>query len=242
VRQGIVIAVFLGIMVDYIKEKKWIKYIIASAILMFFHSAAFTLLIIPIILKFKLKTLYIINVAAFGVGFIMTNASVASLLSRVPIVGGQLANYIQPSISWISLAERIISFLIICFLFYYKTNKDVSKSMSDFMKIYSMGMAIYFVFMAFPLISSRIMVFFKIFEIILLPGLLSRRMKIRPIIAFVVIAISVVMFYKNMDSYILQGEYFANIGVFDYPYISIFNKDDIWKYREVSMYFQHITN
>jgi hypothetical protein len=71
---------------------------------------------------------------------------------------------------------------------------------------------------------------------------LSRRMKIRPIIAFVVIAISVVMFYKNMDSYILQGEYFANIGVFDYPYISIFNKDDIWKYREVSMYFQHITN
>ncbi len=237
IRQGIVLAVFLGLMVDCLFEKKWLKYIILNIILVFIHSSALFLLVVPIILKLRLKTIYVLLACGVLLGMVMSNGFVANFLTYIPFVGKQISNYLQSSISWMALLERVISFLIVSYLFYSKYNKEISKEMTGFMKIYSFGLALYFVLMPFPLISSRMMAYFKVFEIILIPALLVVFSKERLAIAAIVFAISTVMFFKNIGSYIAQGTYFDIVNVFTYPYISVFNKDDIWNYRNAPTYF-----
>jgi hypothetical protein len=229
-------------MVDYIRERKWKKFVLMTLLLATLHTSVIVLLVIPFVLKIDLKLVYALGAIALMVGGVMTVPAVGALLGRLPIVGTQVSAYIESSINFIALAERIISFLIIWYLFQAKYNENSTKKMLVFMKIYSFGLVLYFGTMAFPLIASRMMVYFKVFEILLLANLLSTRTLERPIIVFAIIAITFVMFFKNIDSYILQGDYFPNIGVFDYPYISIFNKEEIWEYRDMSMYYPYIVD
>ena len=44
------------------------------------------------------------------------------------------------------------------------------------------------------------------------------------------------MTIKNISSYIDQGKYKDFVSVFNYPYITIFNKDRIWEYRNTQIY------
>ena len=156
------------------------------------------------------------------------------------MLGEKIYIYVETSPSWLSLMERLVSFSLVCVLFYSSANKDISEGMTDFMKIYALGTVLYIALMPFAIISSRVVVYFKIFEIILLPALLVRKTKMRVIITAAVISIAVVMFYKNIHSYVLQGYYFDNINVWNYPYISVFNKDDIWNYRKISWYIENM--
>lgn len=239
-RQGIVIAVLLGVMVDHIKARNWKKYIATTVILVLFHSSALVLFIIPIVLRFELKTIYFFSAFAAVIAFVMLNPGMMNVLRNIPMLGEKIYIYVETSPSWLSLMERLVSFSLVCVLFYSSANKDISEGMTDFMKIYALGTVLYIALMPFAIISSRVVVYFKIFEIILLPALLVRKTKMRVIITAAVISIAVVMFYKNIHSYVLQGYYFDNINVWNYPYISVFNKDDIWNYRKISWYIENM--
>ena len=48
----------------------------------------------------------------------------------------------------------------------------------------------------------------------------------------IVVLFTTFMFFKNMDSYIWQSNYYSDVTVFNFPYITIFNENDMWKYRD----------
>lgn len=237
IRQGIVLAIFLGFMVECLFEKKWIKYFVLNIILVFIHSSALILLIAPFALKFKLKTIYIFVGCGLFVGTLMSTRFFANFMAQIPIVGAQLANYLNPSISWMGLMERVISFLIVVCLFHSKYNKSISVETTNFMKLYAFGLLVYFVFVAYPLVSSRMMMYFKVFEVILISCLLIVFSKERLAIAGIVFAMATAMFFKNIGAYMAQSLYFDTVNIFTYPYISVFNKEDLWNFRPMPIWW-----
>ena len=90
--------------------------------------------------------------------------------------------------------------------------------------------------MCLPLVSSRINILFKVIEIVLVTRVSdTNRQKIILIATF--IAISIFMTLKNINSYIEQGQYNDSIGIFNFPYVTIFNKEDIYTFRSSDFYY-----
>ncbi len=236
IRQAIVISVFLGFMIDMLIKKKTVWYWVTCLLLALIHSSAAILIIIPILLKLNLKKIYLILVCAVPVGVAMSIPAVFKLLSYIPFVGAQISNYTTPSVSVLALLERLISFCLVWCLYKIHDRDDDRDYIDSFMKIYTFGLAIYLVFMPFPLISSRLMVFFKILEVVLIPCLFNIRIPIHIVIGTVVLGITVVMYFKNIGSYIAQGLYFDSVNVFNYPYFTIFDKEEIWNFRQHKWY------
>ena len=55
-------------------------------------------------------------------------------------------------------------------------------------------------------------------------------MQVISLLFFIVIAIMNVEFFKNIYSYIDQGNYYSWVSPVDYPYSSVFDKNKIKKY------------
>ena len=50
------------------------------------------------------------------------------------------------------------------------------------------------------------------------------------------IFISIVMTIKNINSYIEQGNYKNFVGVFNFPYVTVFNQEEIYSFRDSELY------
>jgi hypothetical protein len=54
-------------------------------------------------------------------------------------------------------------------------------------------------------------------------------------VLIVLCTVSNVEFVKNIASYLVQSSYFTEIGVYEYPYLNVFNRSQIFKYRIVPL-------
>jgi hypothetical protein len=55
-------------------------------------------------------------------------------------------------------------------------------------------------------------------------------------VLLVLIAVHVVLFFKNIGAAISQGDYVESVTVYNFPYISIFDKSEIDKYTTIDKY------
>lgn len=222
-RQGIVIALFLGFFLEYLFEKKYIKYIIGVIICTFIHSMAIILLIIPIANYFKctLSEYTCIAFLCFGFG---------AIISFTPMM--HVTSYGNDTYSLISILERIISFIVVIYLGNKKYKSDKDK-FTYLMRIYIYGIMLYGLLWSSSLVSSRICIPFKCAEIAIFSNLTNKEQKIRMLILIFCFLITTIMVIKNMQSYIVQGDYYNFVNVFNYPYVSIFNSDTIIEYKEI---------
>lgn len=223
-RQGIIIAFFLGFMLKWLENEKWIRYLIACIILATIHSSAIMLIPVLILKKIENKVLYIgIALAAFaGIGVCILPKN---LISFVKI--GSVQYYLQNiSISYIGLMERIVMALLIMLLYNrYKQKKEENQQVNFFYKIYLYGVIISIGFFPWGLLSSRLAVMMKATEIVLLPMLLRECTQlVRRILVVVLTCYIMVMTTKNIMSYIKQGDY-EGYNVITYPYITLWQKE-----------------
>lgn len=236
IRQGLTIALFIGVLYELIEKKQWMKYIIGCVLISTIHTAALVLIIVPFILEFKLEIIGAIKYPAFIVGIVLATGCLNGLLARIPVIGSKMMPYLDSSISILALLERIVSYTMILILYHHSSRKR-SKRVQNFMKIYSVGIIIYLVFLPFSLISSRVIVYFKVLEVVIVPLLCDKANKFKTVAITFFVLLSVLMFFKNLNSYAEQGSYHPNINAFNYPYISVFEKEEIWNYRDYSPYF-----
>jgi len=54
--------------------------------------------------------------------------------------------------------------------------------------------------------------------------------------AMLVVLIANVEAIKNINPYITQGNYYSWVNVINYPYITIFDKDSVTRYRHITIY------
>ena len=113
-----------------------------------------------------------------------------------------------------------------------KNNTHHDEIVENLYYIYCGGFLMYLSMIGNPLASSRVFVFFKILELVFISYYLkSHESDFTNIFILFFIALSMVLFVKNINSYIEQGDYYSSVNFFNYPYVSVFNKDDIYEYR-----------
>ena len=127
-------------------------------------------------------------------------------------------------------------------LFYYSWKNETGPKEDDpwWIKAYIFGQVLYFALMPYTLIATRVYICFKVLEIWFLPNMLIRNNRYKQILVTYLLLLTTMVYIGNINTYISEGHYRESINCINYPYISIFNKEDIWNYREPDQYFQYI--
>lgn len=247
IRQGIVIAFFLGFMLEWLFEDKWLKYVIACIILATFHSSALVLLPLVIIKKIDNKMLWGGLGAAALIGILLFFIP-AEWLSFIKI--GAVQYHIQAiELSPLGLAERTVMFVMITY-FYHKTRGNIQiiseEQLRILYRIYFCGYILAVLFFPWQLLSSRMGAAMKAVELILIPIFACEEKQIRKYIVSFMTAYVLLMTTKNIQSYINQNNY-EGYNVITYPYYSIWDKEeakkvapDMWEDMEMWIEMQEL--
>lgn len=220
-RQALVICFFLGVLLDLYLKKKHTLYFILVLLCSLIHTASLVLLVLLLVrIKTKHQDLFIVFSWIFGVLF-----SVFSI--RISIFGRVFTNE-DSSISYIAVAERLLTYIVIRHIYgnYKRRTNEKTEFLDTIMYIYGICMLLYGLFFSMPTVASRTCYFFKAVEIVLITTLLCSSNKVRSETSFLytyIALLALVMLYKNIDSYITQGQYYeAYRSVWIFPYNNIF--------------------
>lgn len=234
-RQAMVISIFMGIMLEWLQQGKYGRYCVLAILCGSIHSVGFVLLI-PVIFKciyLKFSHLVCLVVIAFCFGIVFSVVGVGQILKLLGIGGSALAYMGETDISIIALAERAISYVFISYIYYIYCNGEEPQQNDRLMvlfKIYSLSVLMYAVLLWSPLISSRTTYLFKIMEIALFSTCIMKCGKVKNLVMCYCVLLCAVLYYKNIGSYITQG-YYTNCSTVNFPYVSVFNKNEIAAYR-----------
>ena len=227
-REGIVLAATLGIILPLILEKKKISALICILLASQIHkSSIIMLLMLPDIPWHRMRKSLVMVSAILGIGMwgVLQFASID-------------IHELVFSPSYPAVILRIVVFMAVTVLF---EKKEYSQDIRKMYDIYLIGFCFYLVTFAAALFSQRGTAYFKIIEVILLPGMLGRivpvsvadcRNAMRNTVFAGLVVLCLVEGVKNLASYPGQMGYPARVTYYNYPYISIFNKEKENLYRD----------
>jgi hypothetical protein len=156
----------------------------------------------------------------------------------VAIIYPRYISYLQFKISIGSIGLRLLEILLILPLIKHKKIANID---NDCYKLFIFGMLLYFIVASVDILS-RITEYFLFFEIILMPNLMTySKTGYRQIFRFLFCSLYFILFCKDINSFSDQGNFIGYKEIYNYPYITIFNKDKILEVRpqigNVSRYF-----
>ena len=244
-RQSIALSIVLCYVFEYVIEEKYSKAILFCIIASLFHQSALIVIVGILLLKFKVLSnknilfisIFCVILSYFGVfeGFI--NVLPFSLRSR-------MMWYVHSQGNFIAFFNRLTIYIIILLLIGFNSRaRTLSEKEKLLIRMYSYFLLVYCIFFKVNLVASRLDVYFRAIEIILVPNLIyglkgKYFYKSAPFILIIVIGLNFywgINYYKNIQMFLYQGNYYTN-KVYEYPYISVFNKDKIY---EKSNYSYH---
>ena len=239
IRQGIAMSIFFIAFYKYMKEGKMLKYLLMIILASLFHSSALIMVIVPIIRKiyarmFNNKILNIILLLS-SLFLCLSSGFSNAAIQLGSVFGMDTDVYTVTDFNPMAIALRVISLLFVVIL--YKSNKKENISEFDKLQIYTYFLgSILFISVANIQILSRLLEYFTLLEVILIPNLIKGiRFKDTKVasFAFVIMLIGTI-FMKDINSFVKQGYYYEG-GATNYKYVTIFNKEDIYKYRIVTI-------
>ncbi|MDR0965074.1 MAG: EpsG family protein [Myxococcales bacterium] len=234
IRQGLVIAVFLGIMLPLLEKRSFIKYIFFCLFMSLFHTVALILLPLIFIHRLKVNLLLILMFISLILGIINQILPFGIVIGNFFAEPLDLEREFRATQSYtLAFLERVLMCFIVTFIVVSK-DSEFRKNDSDILlfKVYLFGFFVFMLFSANNLIASRFGILFKSVEIFLLPLITLKTIKLRHAFAVTICVFCFILTWKNITSYISQGDYFKNVTVLNYPYISVFNKEEILEYRD----------
>ncbi len=246
IRQGITLSIFIGLALPMAVDKKWIKYIIAVVIAASFHKSAYILLIIPLMINIKPKSLLILAVFMLGAAIVLNAVGVHS---KILMLFDKNA-YETRGIGWSALIRKVVELVLV--LVMYKDRLDNNDDLLIILlKIYYIGIIVAMFFYNNSLILGRLTIYFDVMFVAListainnitLPEIVVYKLSSHGFWTYTiaVILLTGFMTIRNLDSYISQGQYY-NKNFLKYPYISVFEKDRLHSYR-TSDYIDLIDN
>ncbi len=236
-REGIVIAFIMGVSLDLLLKGKYVKFVISILFVSLFHIVAVVFLLAPFFMRINARKKAICIIIACFIFLVLQLSAVRSLLEQIPFWGNAIAEYTAvSSVSIVAATERTISVALINALRKHCYEENGEKKYDLLFNIYFGGFLLYIVLMGNPLSSSRVFVLFKCLELPLISYYANRSGKYREVFVSAFIMLAVLLTIKNISSYISQGKYYSQVNILNYPYVTIFNKDDIYMYRE-SVYY-----
>ncbi|HOP10660.1 MAG TPA: EpsG family protein [Oscillospiraceae bacterium] len=232
IRQGLTICVFLGLMLPFLLEKKYWQYFAVGIACLFIHKASFIVLFAPIVLFLSQKAVWWILSGCAAAGVVVGIPFVSELLQNIAFALGKRYTFNGiTDISWIALAERLVTFAVIAFVYWKYKRENEDKTADLVFKIYCYGLGVYLLLMSAPMIASRMMFPLKMAEIMLAGIFIVKMPKWRYPVFLFFVALTAVMTWKNIGSYIDQGIY--NCKIVNYPYVTVLqNQETIFEWRD----------
>ena len=236
-RQGCVIAVLLGILLPLLEERKYFLFYIIVILCITIHSVACVFLFLPLVQWIrKTFVLLIMTAAAWMIGILFTIPIFQQFFLTINI--GSLQYYLSDTISNVNfsimaIAERVLLFLIVTFLYYRMWKSHECNGRYSFIyRCYLVAVASYGLLSWNGFIASRTMAAIQFVEIHLIVTALKYLVKREKcVIVGILVVLNSFMLFKNINAAILQGQY-NNTDNYNYPYISIFESEKIFKIRE----------
>lgn len=216
IRQGLTISLFLAILIPLLFEKKYILYVLYTLLGSLFHYSLLIVLILPFILKIKIKSEVIYFLIMLGLIFPIGDV-VLKMNLFVNIAA--LSYYLDDSSNILALLNRLI-FIIPSLYFYNKSEKNSIERKMALISI--IGLLIFIHFRSYSLISSRITVYFKVVEIYLLVKYIKEiKLKSNRMFMYSLFSIMLfVIFIKALNTDIAYLKYFGNFpqykSIFEY--------------------------
>ena len=165
-------------------------------------------------------------------GFLLVVCSYANL----PIVP-KLIYYSRggANVSILAIGVRVLFSLLIA-VFSCKSVKESNDIvLKKQYRIYIYGLFLYLLLCQIP-IFSRFSDYFTFIEVLLVPNLIYRkdlhRKNSRKTLKLALLVLYFVLFVKDLDDATYQGDYVEH-GALNYPYITLFNKEQIYAHRKV---------
>ena len=222
-RQGIVIAVFLGLMLPWLQSKKYVRYMVFIALASLIHSLALVLVMPLLLSRFGFRSMGVVLGVSAIIGVALTPA-LPSVISAADL------DYSGNTISIVAVLYRVIVASLVYFLYKTADPENVGNEIKFLIKVYICGLATYALLMGNDIIASRLASPLLAIEIVLVPMLVKRAKGRSAVMLILCLVLLVsVMSVKNIDSYIDQGSYSPSVSVLSYPYISVFNMGDIYE-------------
>ena len=240
-RQGLLMCLFLGILIPFYLEKKWIFYIIGVLVAASFHKVGYTWLVLPAAYYIPVWGMAVLTGLAVLAGCIIQIGAVEQFIVNLLPIYHVKSFLLENEISVFAVGERLISFGILFFLYLWLKKKNASMDAKTelFLKAYMCGVCFYMLMFGNAYYASRYAVIFKIVECAVLAALIKEREMIQKAAFGFFFALTLVMGYKNLNAMIYEGGYSGmGIHVWDFPYVSVLNQDEIRKYRDYDRLLQ----
>lgn len=229
-RQGLAIAVFLGLLLGWLEERKNLRYFLGCMVCASLHSSALVLLILPLLRDLKWKTwhLLLLSGLAWAGGALLATGVLHGLLSR--ILPGAVANYLsEGTVSLGAIGERVATYGVILAAWFYRCRREDPPGERERLLFATVtaGFALYGALLWMPLVASRTAFLLKTVEIALLGSLLPKNGWPRWAVFVFCAGLAGLMHVKNLGSYLDHAAYFDWVTVWNYPYVTVFRPERI---------------
>lgn len=240
-RQGLAMCLFLGVLIPFYLEKKWVLYVIGVLAAASFHKVGYTWLVLPIAYYIPVWGMAVLaGLAVLAGGIIQIGAVEQLVVNLLPVY--HVKNFLlEGEISIFAVGERLVTFGIIFLLYLWLKRKKISISQNTEMllKAYMCGVCFYMLMAGNAYYASRYAVIFKIVECAVLTALIKERELVQKAALGFFFVLTLVMGYKNLNAMIYEGGYAdQGLHVWSFPYISILDKNEIKEYRDYDRILQ----
>lgn len=238
-RQGLVIPINLSVLLPLLQKKRYIPYTALTLALCLIHRSSL-LLLLPLFLVKISQRIFHILLAASGAGGVLLCVTPAWdwIHQFVRHIYPALGNDMVVEVNFLAVGERFLTGGVILFLFHLLDRDGaVSYEVEIVYKAYMLANMFYFILMGSQTLAGRFCMIFKCVEVVLLPMLLGMYLSAHPVRARLVgagvyaycmlLCVTLTLYHLGFCSE--EGNYYEYHNAFEYPYISIFQKDRIYE-------------
>ena len=258
-RQAMAICIFLGLVLPFYLEKKWIQYVIGVLIAASFHKVGYGWLVLVIAYYIPVWGMVTLaGVAMAGGLFIQIPAVTKLILQLIPSY--HMWRFLwDGTMSLFAIGERVVSFVVLLSFYgwFTRQREEVPRQIQLLFKVYSCGVCFYMLMCCNSYYASRYAAIFKVVECAVVTGFVAccrssedmmvtekthigtgipfRKYVGTGVMAFF-LCLTLVMGIKNLHAAVSEGGYDKlGVNLFTYPYVSVLNQqkiNDYYDYQE----------
>lgn len=190
--------------IQYIKDRKFFKYLLLIIIAMMFHSTAVLALVIYFLYPLSWKINTIIFISTSAISLVLGNYIVKIMIIIMPKYSGYTSGSLKQGGSYLMLILFLMIFIVQYLLSRLKSPTEYDKIMFD-----AMGMTLLIQSLGYSLnIFGRSISYFSVYLIFLVPNLMERFMgKCRSVIRFGTIVFLLALIVYNLSASLYYIEY-----------------------------------
>lgn len=223
IRSGLVISLYISLVLPWLFEGKYVKYILGVLILTGFHTVSIVLLTVLLIKMVTTKTLeycmYISGAIGIFIYFFGVYRNIINILPafiRVHIFEPEQGGTLQ-------ILYRLT---FICITVVSHQFSDIKENREKYYQTFLIGTILYFITVGIPIVSVRIFDLFSILEVVMISDYVKNGRYYRQLIWIAVMILVIFMFWYHIDAGLNRYTGYK-YNFLNFPYINIFEKKDI---------------